>query len=244
MPYFNEQTGEPTDGPEWDRRDRARPLRRRTGAAGADTAHGCRADDHQRPHDQETVAIASLTPEAALTEYDRMTVAWRRTALGDDRTPRSRRSSATRRAIMRGNGLPLDDNRVLGEVFAGGQIGPLDADALVQRRAAVPDGYAFDEAATGDRGDGGTHDGRAAVLIMEITAALAETLGTGRAARRGGVERWGGASGADAAAWARRHGPARRQCAVRVPRAVRERAAPPCAARAGGSGRNGAGIPA
>ena len=77
----------------------------------------------------EVVPIASLSPEVALAEYDRLTEALRRDPLlGDERSPAGREFQARRDAlILHGKGLRPEDNSVLGTAH-GWRLLPIEAE--------------------------------------------------------------------------------------------------------------------
>jgi hypothetical protein len=93
--------------------------------------------------------------------------------INDDRHPEHAAALAEFEAVIMGPA----DNPVLGEVFANGQIRPLDASALSPApRPALPDGYAFDEPALVLAETEAHAMGARPSLIMEITDALAEIV--------------------------------------------------------------------
>jgi hypothetical protein len=81
------------------------------------------------------VPIATLAPEAALAEYDRLHAMWGQDpALGDDRTPEGQEFLARLEAlILRSKGLTPEENKVIGTAH-GWRLKPPDAE--------LPDEYA------------------------------------------------------------------------------------------------------
>ena len=128
-PYFNEQTGAPSSvDDDSEVAEAAAPSLETKPAAPTPTDTGPTITRERMV--QETVSIATLTPEAALTEFDRMTAAWEKDPqLGDDRTPAGRAFLERRDAlILRGQGLAPEDNRVIGTMH-GDRLRPAEAEA-------------------------------------------------------------------------------------------------------------------
>lgn len=124
-PYFNQETGELAD-PDFytDVPDPSAP----TPAASTPSDTGPTITRERMV--QETVAIAALAPEDALAEYDRLHAAQMKDpSLADERTEAGRAFQERKDAlIMRGNGLALEDNRVIGTVHEGGRLRPVEAE--------------------------------------------------------------------------------------------------------------------
>jgi hypothetical protein len=129
-PYFNTMTGAPSEAADYSEAtdDSAPSPDEPTPAAPTPTDTGPTITRDRVV--QETVSIATLTPEDALAAWDRMRDAWLKDPqLGDDRTPEGRAFHARRDAlIMRAKGLAPEENRVIGTMH-GDRMRPQEAEA-------------------------------------------------------------------------------------------------------------------